>query len=456
MLIVLSDLHFADSSENCLNGYNYNHNLPAEVYKSFFKEIGEFIRDSEIKTIDLVLAGDIFEITRSAWWHQDHLKPYLHNDEIKDGSEAEKRILQVINSIVREDRVDATLKIFRRLSEYYQKPVNIHFIPGNHDRLANSSHAIRMKVRELLGLEAETDFFANQYIHHDNENPLVLVRHGHEYDKSNFSVDVNSWLEIPTVIEKKYYDAPVLGDIVTTEVASKLPLLFREHYTDKKILSNQDLMVMYQRLMDFDNVRPSNALINFLFSTPGLSKKEVWNFIEPVMLKMLDNISLNKDIRTNLVSYGNMRRASAITLRSVLRSRLWRKGLPFWLMKTLINPISSRSKILSNLNLMLRESCIKDDASTINCVVSGHTHVPTAGLLKVKNGIEKYYINSGTFRNLITATPSLSRFGRLRSKARVLIFTKEEHNPDYARETGWSFDFNARYAYGSVIDETIL
>lgn len=36
MLIVMSDLHFADSSSNSLDGYVFNHNLPAEVYTSFF------------------------------------------------------------------------------------------------------------------------------------------------------------------------------------------------------------------------------------------------------------------------------------------------------------------------------------------------------------------------------------------------------------------------------------
>lgn len=451
----MSDLHFADSSSNSLDGHKYNHNLPAEVYTSYFKEIGEFISDSEIKKIDLVLAGDIFEITRSALWHQDHLKPYLHNDEITDGSDAEKRVLQVVDSIAEDERVAATLRAFCRLSEYYQLPVQVHYIPGNHDRLANASLAVRARIQELLGLEAKGAHFENQYIHYSAGEPMALVRHGHEYDKSNFSADLNTWLEIPTFIEKKYYDAPVLGDIVTSEVAAKLPFLFREYYGDVTITSHSDLMTMYQRLIDFDNVRPSNALINFLFSTPGLSKKEVWEFIEPVMLKLLDNLALGDGIGKSLISFGKMSGASAFTLRSVLRSRLWRFGLPFWAIKTLLNPVSKRSKIPTNLDLILREQSMKDDLSTIKCIVSGHTHNPVVELLKVTKDIERYYINSGTFRNVITATPSLGRFGRLRSKARVMIFTQNERNPDYARQTGWSFDFNARYAFGSIMDETI-
>jgi UDP-2,3-diacylglucosamine pyrophosphatase LpxH len=453
MLIVMSDLHFADSSGNSLDGHKYNHNLPSEVYSTYFKEIREFISGGTIKEIDLVLAGDIFEITRSALWHQDHLKPYLHNDEILEGSDAEKRVLEVIESIARDERVEATFDVFASLSDYFQLPVYIHFVPGNHDRLANSSPNIRKSVQELLSLEPNGDLFQNQHVYYENGDPLALIRHGHEYDKSNFSADLRTWDEIPTRIDKSYYDAPVLGDIVTSEIASKLPLLYREHYSDATIMSRPELMTMYERLMDFDNVRPSNALMNFLFSTPGLSKNAVWTLIEPVMLKLFDNLALSQHVRSSLRSFGNMKGASAFTLKSVLRTRLWRKGLPFWAIRTLMHPISKRTKIPNNLDLMLREECMQNDESPIKCIVTGHTHLPEVELLKVRNGVEKYYINSGTFRNLIAATPSLSRFGKLRSKARVMVFGRYERNPEYARQTGWSFDFNARYAFGSIRDE---
>lgn len=451
MLIVMSDLHFADSSSNSLDGYVFNHNLPAEVYTSFFKEIADFIRDSEIEKIDLVLAGDIFEITRSALWHTGHLRPYLHNDEIVEGSEAEAKVLEIIEAINQDERVLASLSVFRNLSSFLQKPVQIHFVPGNHDRLTNTSPRIRNRVQELLGLQVDQKYFDNQYIHYNNGTPLVLVRHGHEYDKSNFSADLHTWSEIPTFIDKSYYDKPVLGDIVTTEVAAKLLLLFREHYSDATIVADDDLMLIYQRLIDFDNVRPSNALINFLFSTPGLSKKEVWRFIEPVMLKLLDEIGTSGDIVPNLLNLGQLTGVSAVTLKSLLRTRLWKYGMPFWVIKTLLNPISRRSKINDNLDLILREESFKNDESTIKCLVCGHSHHPLVELLEVENGSEKYFINSGTFRNVITSTPSLSRFGRLRSKARVLIFTEKERNPEYSRETGWSFDFTARFGYGSTL-----
>jgi len=60
VIIVMSDLHFADSSSLSIGEHYFNHNLPPEVYRAFFNEILEFIRNENIEDIDLVLAGDIF------------------------------------------------------------------------------------------------------------------------------------------------------------------------------------------------------------------------------------------------------------------------------------------------------------------------------------------------------------------------------------------------------------
>ena len=122
------------------------------------------------------------------------------------------------------------------------------------------------------------------------------------------------------------------------------------------------------------------------------------------------------------------------------------------MMRTMLNPLFKKSKISSKLDIILREECISKENSPVKCIVSGHTHNALVDLLKVENGVEKYYINSGTFRNVIISTPSMGNFGRLRSKARVLIFNQNERNPEYDRQTGWSFDFNTRFGFGSTLE----
>ncbi len=453
MIIVMSDLHFAESSSLSIGEQHYNHNLPPEVYRAFFNEILEFIRHDNIKDIDLVLAGDIFEITRSALWLKDDLRPYAHNDQVTEGSTLEARISEIMDAIAADQRVSATLDLIRNLSVQLRRPVRIHFIPGNHDRLLNASRRIRNRTRSFLGMEPSDLPFENQYLHQANGETKLLIRHGHEYDPANFGVDVRNWHVIPTLIDKSFYDRPSFGDIVTTEVAAKLPILFKDHYSEEAILEDPALTLLFQRLIDFDNVRPSNALINFLFSTPGLSMKEVWRLIEPVFVKMLDDLAFAPEIGRQMIAFGSMSGFSAASLKTFLKTRLWRRGLPFWMVKTLLSPISRRSKIGDQSDIILKEECLRKPNSPIRCIVSGHTHNPTVQLMKVENGIETYYINSGTFRNVITATPDLRDFGRLRSKARVLIFKHGEQNPEYNRETGWSFDFTTRHGFGAMPPE---
>ena len=453
MIIVMSDLHFAENSSLAIGEHSFNHNLPPEVYRAFFSEIHEFIRNDNIEDIDLVLAGDIFEITRSALWQKDHLRPYAHNDEVTEGSELEARINEIMDAIAADRRVAATLDIFRNLTVQLRRPVRIHYIPGNHDRLLNASRRVRNRTRGFLGMEPSDLPFDNQYLHQTNGETKILIRHGHEYDPANFGVDVRLWPEIPTLIDKKYYDRPNLGDIVTTDIAAKLPILFKEYYTEEDILKDQDLSILFQRLIDFDNVRPSNALINFLFSTPGFSMKEVWRLIEPVFVKMLDDLAFSPQIGSQMITFGGLTGFSAASLKALLKTRLWRGGLPFWMIKTLLSPVSRRSKIEDQSDIILKEECLRKPNSPIRCIVSGHTHNPTVQLMKVEKGIETYYINTGTFRNVITATPNLRDFGRLRSKARVLIFKQGERNPEYNRPTGWSFDFTARHGFGAMPPE---
>jgi len=115
--------------------------------------------------------------------------------------------------------------------------------------------------------------------------------------------------------------------------------------------------------------------------------------------------------------------------------------------------VSRHSIIGDQSAIILKEECLRTENSPVRCIVSGHTHNPLVQLMKVEKGIETYYINSGTFRNVIMPTPNLHDFGRLRSKARVLIFKHGERNPEYNREIGWSFDFTVRHGFGAMSPE---
>ena len=449
MLIVMSDLHLAEASSYALGEVKFDNNLPASVYSVYFNEISDFIHKNHITKVDLVLAGDIFELTRSALWLENGLRPYIHLNEINAGSPMEARIAAILATITQEERVAETLAIFRSLETILQRPVGFHYLPGNHDRLANATPLIRHQVQNLLGLPFNDAPFQNQVVAYSQGEPFVLVRHGHEYDPSNFGLNLKETQTIPTFIPAEVYGRPVLGDITTLELAAKLPQLFREHYSERAILENADLRLLYQRLMDFDNVRPASALVKFLLTTPGLSQIEAWEYLEPIFLRAMNDIANNPELSQTILTMGGLAGISHRTLGLLLRRSTWKHGIPFWLVKRTGDALAKRIKLSSIVSLIEKEACLQPGASTIQCIVCGHTHNPEVELLRVDEGRHRYYLNSGTFRNVIATTPGSDQFSRLRSKARVLIFEPGEHNPEYTRETGWSFDFTAKFAYGS-------
>ena len=451
MLVVMSDLHFTETQSYQLGKIKINHNLPPAVYKSFFSEIVDLVHDNNIKHLDLVLAGDIFEINRNSLWLEDELRPYIDCKDVKANGRFEKILLEIMLSICRDPYVAETLDIFHSLKEKAGIPVNLHYLPGNHDRLLNSSLLIRHLTQIELGLPKSDAFFDHQFILRTENEDRVLVRHGHEYDPTNFNTSYKLAKTIPTFIDPAEYDKPVLGDVITTEFAAKLPLLFREYYSDDNIINMPDLGLVYRRLLEFDNVRPGNALMNYLFSTPGLSKGDVWKLTEPVFMRLMNEFAGIENIDYYLKKFSGVNRVMAQLIGPLLKLRPWRFGVPYGLGQALVLPVSSKSKLGSPIAMVSKEECLQSGNSTIQCIVSGHTHYPVVELLQVEGDHEKYYLNSGTFRNLITSTPDMSEFGKIRSKARILIFEPGERNPEYFRPAGWSFDFISKYGFGSEL-----
>ncbi len=101
------------------------------------------------------------------------------------------------------------------------------------------------------------------------------------------------------------------------------------------------------------------------------------------------------------------------------------------------------------MDIIVKEQFLKQNDNDLRCLVTGHTHNAIVRLLSVDDGVEKYYLNSGTFRNVIMPTPGYDKFGRLRSKARLLIYEEGEQNPEYtAKRAGLSI---STLAWGGLV-----
>ncbi len=323
MLVVLSDLHFAEAQSTQIGDLKFNRNLSSEVYRSYFSEINQAAIANQVDKIDLVLAGDILEISRSGLWLEYDERPYLSNDDVKSNSNFEHNILNIIRTIANEERVRNTLDIIRHIQDQFEVAIEIHYLLGNHDRLVNATPKIRKDVRNLFGLQGDDSEFDHQFILKDHVGqPFCLVRHGHEYDPMNFSINTQELEIFPFEFSKKTYGDTCLGDIITIEYGAALPYYLVKEYGENAVLSKSNLLSLYQRLMAFDDVRPSTALLSYMFSTPGLKKKQTWELMEPCFLKAFEQLSENQLIEEYISDAENIKFGKRLLLNGLLDSKI--------------------------------------------------------------------------------------------------------------------------------------
>lgn len=448
MIVVLSDLHFSEAQSTQIGSYRYNRNLPPEAYQAYFSEINQLAKANRVSHVDLVLAGDILEISRSGIWLEGEHRPYINNEDVHPGSEVESIILQILDAIEQEAKVADTLAAFRRLKDFFEMEVELHLILGNHDRLANATPGIRRRVREMFGINGSSDRINNFLVFLDDHGePFCLVRHGHEYDPTNFSSNVRKMETIPTEFSHEAYDKAVLGDITTSEFGAALSHLFEMVHTEKSILESKKRMALYQRLMEFDDVRPTTAWMAYLFSTPGVGKKKTWKLIKPAFTQVINTLAFHEQFHTTLKQSAALSSVIRFILLGILRSGLFKKGIPYWLIKRIMRLASKNIKVKSQVKWVKREALIQENQKSFKCVISGHTHFPEVSLISAKKQDEQYYINTGTWRNVIPATRKFKHFGRLKALTKVILFYPNEKQ-DLLDHQEWAFHYMSGVSFG--------
>lgn len=446
MLVVLSDLHFEEEAANQIVGdggqapLKFHRNLPAEPYRLLFAHLADEARRNGAQRLDLVLAGDIFDLHRTGLWFTENeagLRPYVNTSQVS--AELEALLLRIVRGISEEKNVAGVLELFRLLSagkyrdrageeQTFPVPVQVHYLPGNHDRLANSSPAVRQAIRKALGLHEHGALFP--YVH-INEPEQVLVRHGHEYDYTNFSVDNRDRDPFPLHLPAVEYQDPTLGDFVTVDIAARMPALFRAYHGDGNILGDQTLRTLYLRLLEFDDLRPLTAIFNFFVYADGLliDRNVAWRAVEPVIINLLEELHDDPYLLGWLDKLDKKWCLDMIdAIQAVLAAKPWRwtsKHVPLDLAEAIATRALSSTGRRPGVELYAaRESTIRDGQHRF--LIAGHTHRPQVALIANDHHGERYYVDTGTWRNRVPATPDYKQFGRLKSLNYVIVYGPHE------------------------------
>ncbi len=470
MTVVISDLHFEEETADIvsdpagkLDPIAFRRNVPAAAFEDMMRDIADLARSNNAGRIDFVLAGDIIDLYRTQHWFRNDtgLRPYVDCKEVTPALEA--KLLSIIDAIAAEREVARSIAVFRRFAagQYLEQsgndasvtpfgiPVALHYMPGNHDRLANATPAIRRHVRALLGLSGGDELFPHYMLSSD---PPVLIRHGHEYDRYNFGADLRGQ-QIEAALPAAFYDAPTWGDFNTVMVAARLPFLFRRHYGDANILADPVLEAIYVRLLEFDDVRPQSALIDFFLNTTVPKKfddqfahreilqKLMWTKIKPVVRELLDEVVGDKFSRRWIGKFFPLLTALAIL-------RPWHLPLPLWLVRRFgrgaravggnpSEPYAAHEKEVHEGN-----ACF---------VCAGHTHKPQVSHIFTRNDLKRYFTDTGTWRNAVLAAGDARSYGRVNATTYVTFYGKET-DPAAAYRPDHGFEFWTGYDQDLPVD----
>lgn len=445
MLVVLSDLHFEEEASYHIQGdgshpaVEFKRNLPAAPYRLLLQNLAVEALRNEARKLHLVLAGDIFDLHRSGLWFTDNphdSRPYVSNDDITP--ELEAIILKVLQGIIDEEHVRDVLPLLRLFAngryidgagqeKSFPVPTELHYIPGNHDRMINATPAIRKAARQALGMPDHGAPFPNEQTFNEER---ALVRHGHEYDYTNFSVDMRQQESFPARLPRKYYQDPAFGDLATVDIASQLPILFRDHYGDETILADQTLRTLYLRLLEFDDVRPLAAIFNYFIYADGhtVDKQTAWNAVMPVVIDILEQLHNDPFLLYWLDKFDQPWLDLIDAVQAILAAKPWRwasRFLPLEMAEKIAGlALKSTEKRPSTEKYAARESAIR--SGQVRYVIAGHTHSPRVSLIANDQHGERYYVDVGTWRNRVPSTFDYRQFGRLKSLSYMIAYGPNE------------------------------
>lgn len=463
MLVVISDFHLAETqSRNIRTLFNKAPievvgNVKLKAFVKFLARLDEQARRDGARRLDLVLAGDIFELHRTALWFRDNphdVRPYVSTPDVTDCLQA--KVVEILAEINREDsETGQVLASLRRLVadncyttdaglvREFPVPVTLHYLPGNHDRLTDATPGLRRTVRGLLGLPVSIAPFRHVLVF---EEERAVVRHGHEYDPLNFCQDLTGVEIFPLYLPREAYGCATIGDWISVELAVGIGEVYREYHGDDHIQANPLLRRVYARLLAFDDLRPMHALFFYLLAMPAseFTPREIWEqAIRPVVVRLLDRLSEDPFLSYWLDRLDQENVPDLVdAIQTILTLKAWNwTGLSLGQIELVSGlALACHQSSAVPQTLAAREAPIQTGSCLF--VVAGHTHEPRVELIGHRPAGEQYYVDVGTWRRVIPATRDFLSFGRVNALSYAVIYGPQEDpaNPRLAGKVA-SLDF---------------
>ncbi len=326
MLVILSDLHFVDGTAG-------DHNLSWKAYRKAFgtagidlrypgkkggplssKNVGEpslteetvtWLEVHNIKEIQVVFLGDIFDIARSMKWfrkvNNEEVRPWgTTSEQSARAPEVVEKSLDIMELLTNpspsregnrpldkgkpsREKVWQVCEFFRDLKRLLSPYVTVKYtyVPGNHDRFMYIDSTARKMAADALALDQDpTQPFDHLY---SDKEYRVVAFHGHETDLMNFGRDIDK----SGAFEPEAWGKPSIGEAITIDVAVRIV------YELEKCIKPLDKALwdkLETRVENMDNIRPVSALFTYL---KELERHEIkyHRILDEVVKKLFDDFA---------------------------------------------------------------------------------------------------------------------------------------------------------------------
>lgn len=378
VLLILSDLHLADTAER--------RTFDVAALCDAVEECAQRASRLPDQELRVLLLGDIFEILKSQVWIDSGLRPW----EIPAKATSQMHEAAVESIFERIEACNA--EFFERWDKLTNEFPGLHavYVPGNHDWPLNHSVGLSARRRLVKALKLQThdpaDPFQPSYL---DGSYGILATHGHEHDLFN----------------RTEPGRVAFGDAVIIEVLLTLPVLVAKRLQG---VEPSDPRLVF--LHELDNVRPQSgaAMAAWLLQGAARLEKEIPGGRAAVEQAVSDVVARMRALRRARNTTGAWQRGdkwiSALAAAGGLASR-W--GLVLSRLGRRDPGIESES-YLQAAATSLASTDAAEGGAPIEFYVCGHTHIPehvAVGHRSVGGVGAPMFLNTGTWRRVQRYVP---------------------------------------------------